>query len=126
MSESIVKLKIALQAPEMKAVDLDRFTKDLLQEVKELEVNSASLISVAETPMGSEQASFGGFLLGALKTQVKAANFKSLLLYFRDKLADKSIDIEIELQGKRINLNSSAQTDFNEAIEKAQKFVEQT
>ncbi|MGD1875608.1 MAG: hypothetical protein ACFB02_21445 [Mastigocoleus sp.] len=126
MSESIVKLKIALQAPEMKTVDLHQFTKDLLQEVKELEVNSASLISVAETPMGSEHSSFGGFLLGALKTQVKPANLRSILLYLRDKLADRPIEMEVELKGRRLILNPDTQTDFNEAIEKTQKFIEES
>ncbi|MEM7554016.1 MAG: hypothetical protein AAF378_07940 [Cyanobacteria bacterium P01_A01_bin.84] len=124
MSESIVRLKISFQASDMKAVDLDKFTKDLLQEIKEQEVSSASLISVAETPMGSEKASFGGFVLGALKTQVKTANLKGVLSYLRDKLTDQPIELEVESKGKRLILAANNQKDFYEAMEKAQKFVE--
>ncbi|MEH1806665.1 hypothetical protein [Nostoc sp.] len=82
-SESNVKLTIALSNPDLDAEEQERETRNLLREIKDLDVESAELVEVAETPLGSK--AFGGFLLGVLQTEVSIANCKKLLGFLGDR-----------------------------------------
>jgi len=82
--ESNVKLTIALSNPSLDAEEQERETRNLLREIRDLDVESAELVAVAETPL--ESKAFGGFLLGVLQAEVSLANFKKLLGYLGDRL----------------------------------------
>ena len=120
-SQSNVKLTIALDNPDLDAEEQERETRNLLREIRDLDVESAELVAVAETPKGSK--AFGGFLLGVLQAEVSIANFKKVLGFLGDRLGNKTIELEVEANGKKLKVKASSQQELTAAIEQAQKFV---
>ena len=120
-SESNVKLTIALFNPDLDAEEQERETQNLLREIKELDVESAELVAVTEIPEGAK--SVGGFLVGVLQTEVSLANFKKLLGFLGDRLGNKTIELEVEANGKKLKVKASSQQELTAAIEQAQKFI---
>ena len=120
-SESNVKLTIALSNPDLDADEHEQETRNLLREIKDLDVESVELVAVTETPLGSK--AFGGFLLGVLQAEVSIANFKKLLGFLGDRLGNKTIELEVEANGKKLKVKASSQKELTAAIEQAQKFV---
>ncbi|MEH1970462.1 hypothetical protein [Nostoc sp.] len=119
--ESNVKLTIALSNPDLDAEEQERETRNLLREIKDLDVESAELVAVTEIPEGAK--SVGGFLVGVLQTEVSLANFKKLLGFLGDHLGNKTIELEVEANGKKLKVKASSQEELNAAIEQAQKFI---
>ncbi|MBN3882786.1 MULTISPECIES: hypothetical protein [unclassified Nostoc] len=120
-SESNVKLTIALANPDLDAEEQEREARNLLREIKDLDVESAELVAVTEIPEGAK--SVGGFLVGVLQTEVSLANFKKLLGFLGDRLGNKSIELEVEANGKKLKVKASSREELAAAIEQAQKFV---
>lgn len=120
--KSNVKLTIALTNLDLDAEEQEREARNLLREIQDLDVESAELVAVTETPEGSK--SIGGFLVGVLQTEVSLANFKQLLGFLRDRLSNKSIELEVEANGKKLKVKASSQQELVMAIEQAQKFIE--
>ncbi|QKQ76000.1 hypothetical protein [Nostoc sp. TCL240-02] len=120
-SESNVKLTIALSNPDLDAEEQEQETRNLLREIKELDVESAELVAVTEIPQGAK--SVGGFLVGVLQTEVSLANFKKLLGFLGDRLGNKTIELEVEANGKKLKVKASSREELNAAIEQAQKFI---
>ncbi|MBD2522359.1 hypothetical protein [Nostoc sp. FACHB-133] len=122
ISESNVKLTIALSNPDLDAEEQEQETRNLLREIKELDVESAELVAVTEIPQGAK--SVGGFLVGVLQAEVSLANFKKLLGFLGDRLGNKTIELEVEANGKKLKVKASSQQELTAAIEQAQKFLE--
>ncbi|BAZ50170.1 hypothetical protein JMG10_43745 [Nostoc ellipsosporum NOK] len=120
-SESNVKLAIALSNPDLEPEELERETRNLLREIRDLDVGNAELVGVTEIPEGAK--SVGGFLVGVLQAEVSIANFKKLLGFLSDRLANKTIELEVEANGKKLKVKASSQQELNAAIEQAQKFI---
>ncbi|HYX15819.1 MAG TPA: hypothetical protein VE944_15910 [Nostoc sp.] len=120
-SESNVKLTIALSNPDLDADEQERETRNLLREIKDLDVENAELVAVTESPVGSK--AFGAFLLGVLQAEVSLANFKKLLGFLGDRLGNKTIELEVEANGKKLKLKASSREELTAALEAAQKFV---
>ena len=125
MSENI-KLTIALNEPNLDAEEREEQTRNLLQEVKELdEVEQASLVGVTETPAGSK--AFAGFLVGMLQAEVSVANLKKLLGFLGDRLGDKSIKLTVKApDGREISLEASSKEEFEFARQQAEEFLKNT
>lgn len=120
-SESNVKLTIALSNPDLDAEEQERETRNLLREIRDLDVESAELVAATEIPEGAK--SVGGFLVGVLQAEVSLANFKKLLGFLGDRLGNKTIELEVEANGKKLKVKASSQEELNAAIEQAQKFI---
>ncbi|MBD2569994.1 hypothetical protein [Anabaena lutea] len=120
-SESNVKLTIALCNPDLDAEDQERETRNLLREIKELDVENAGLVAVTEIPEGSK--ALGGFLFGMLQAEVTIGNVKQLLGFLGDRLGNKTIELEVEANGKKLKVKASSQQELTAALEAAQKFV---
>ena len=109
-SQSNVKLTIALSNPDLDADEQERETQNLLREIKDLDVESAELVAVTEIPKGAK--SVGGFLVGVLQTEVSLANFKKLLGFLGDRLGNKTIELEVEANGKKLKVKASSQKEL--------------
>ncbi|MEH2247993.1 hypothetical protein [Nostoc sp.] len=120
-SQSNVKLMIALSNPSLDTEEQERETGNLLREIRDLDVESAELVAVTETPPGSK--AFGGFLLGVLQAEVSVANFKKVLGFVGDRLGNKTIELEVEANGKKLKVKASSREELTVALEAAQKFV---
>jgi hypothetical protein len=120
-SESNVKLTLTLINPDLDAEEQEREARNLLREINELDVESAELVEVTEIPEGAK--SVGGFLLGVLQAEVSLANFKKLLGFLGDRLGNKTIELEVEADGKKLKVKASSREELTAAIEQAQKFI---
>jgi hypothetical protein len=120
-SEYNVKLTIALDNPDLDAGEQEEETRNLLREIRELDVESAELVAVTEAPKGSK--ALGGFLLGVLQAEVSFANFKKVLGFVGDRLGNKTIELEVEANGKKLKVKASSQQELMAAIAAAQNFV---
>ncbi|MFN6519489.1 MAG: hypothetical protein RMY29_034035 [Nostoc sp. CreGUA01] len=120
-SESNVKLTIALSNPDPDPEEQERETRNLLREVRELDVENAELVAVTEIPEGSK--ALGGFLVGVLQAEVSLANFKKLLGFLGDRLGGKPIELEVEANGKKLKITASSQAELTAALEAAERFV---
>ena len=78
-SESNVKFTITLSNPDLDADEQERETRNLLREIKDLDVESAGFVEVTETPERAK--SVGGFLVGALQAEVTISNCYKLLAW---------------------------------------------
>ncbi|MBD2518550.1 hypothetical protein H6G93_26985 [Nostoc sp. FACHB-973] len=121
-SESNVKLTIALSNPDLDPEEQERETRNLLREVRDLDVENAELVAVTEIPEGSK--ALGGFLLGVLQAEVSLANFKKLLGFLGDRLGGKPIELEVEANGKKLKITASSQAELTAALEAAERFVD--
>ncbi|MBW4631100.1 MAG: hypothetical protein KME30_04100 [Iphinoe sp. HA4291-MV1] len=121
--QSNIRLTIALEESDLEAEELARQTRSFLREIKDLdEVEQASLVAVAETPEGAK-ALLGDFLPGRLQTQVSVANFKKFLRFLAERLGNKTIEIEVEANGKKLKVKASSQQELLVTIQSAQQFV---
>lgn len=119
--ESNVKLTIAFTNPDLDAEEKDKEARNLLREIKELDVESAELVEVTEIPERGK--SVAGFLWGVLQAEVSLANFKKLLGFLGDRLGNKTIELEVEANGKKLKVKASSREELSAAIEQAQKFI---
>lgn len=120
-SKSNVKLTIALTNPDLEPEEQEQETRNLLREIRDLDVESAELVPVTEIPKDAK--SVGGFLVGVLQAEVSLANFKKFLGFLRDRLGNKTIELEVEANGKKLKVKASSQQELAAAIEQAQKFI---
>ncbi len=120
-AESNVKLTIALSDPDLDAEELDKVTRNLLQEMNELdEVEQASLVTEA-VPESSK--ALAGILLGILQAEVSVDNIMKVLGFIGDRKKGKTIEMELEADGRKLKLKASNQQDLVAAIQAAQEFI---
>jgi hypothetical protein len=120
-SESNVKFTITLSNPDLDADEQERETRNLLREIKDLDVESAGLVEVTEIPEGAR--AIGGFLVGALQAEVTISNCYKLLTWLGDRLGNKTIELEVEANGKKVKVKANGQKELTAALELAQKFI---
>ena len=119
-SESNVKFTITLSNPDLDADEQERETRNLLREIKDLDVESAGFVEVTETPERAK--SVGGFLVGALQAEVTISNCYKLLAWLGN-LRNKTIELEVEVNGKKVKVKANGQKELTAALELAQKFI---
>lgn len=120
-SESNVKFTITLSNLDLDAEEQERETQNLLRDIKDLDVESAGFVEVTEIPEGAR--SVGGFLVGALQAEVTISNCYKLLAWLGDRLRNKTIELEIEVNGKKVILKVNSQQELAAVVELAQKFI---
>jgi hypothetical protein len=121
--QSNIKLTISLTDPELDEEELDEATRNLLQEMKELdEVEQVSLVKVEQAPEGSK--ALAGVLLGLLQAEVSLKNIKKVLGFLGDRLGAKPIEIEVEaLNGRKLKVKASSREELLLAIKAAEDFI---
>ena len=119
-SESNVKFTITLSNPDLDADEQEQETRNLLREIKDLDIESAGLVGVTEIPEGAK--AIGGFLVGALQAEVTISNCYKLLAWL-GSLRNKTIELEVEANGKKVKVKANGQKELTAALELAQKFI---
>ena len=62
-------------------------------------------------------------VVGMLVTEVNRTNIKSLLGFLRDRLSGKIIELQVEANGKKLQIKASSQAELMAVIAAAQQFV---
>lgn len=123
MSEnSSIRLTIAFSDPELDSEELEAQAQNLLTQMKDWdEIEAVDRVLDPNPPAGNK--SVGAILVGLLTTQVNKDNAQKLLGFLGDRLGNKSIELEVEADGKKLKVKASSQAELMVAIAAAQKFL---
>lgn len=122
MTQSNIKLNIAIKDSDLDEEELDEITQTLLQQMRRLdEVEQVDRLLDPNPPEGNK--ALGGFLVGILTAEVNPANIKALMGFLSDRLGGKQIEMEVEANGKKLKIKASSQKELSAALEAAQQFV---
>lgn len=117
-----VKLLIHFNDPDLDAEERDEEAQKLLSQMKILdEVERIDRVHDLNPPEGNK--SLGGFLVGMLTAEVSAANIKALFEFLGDRLSGKTIEMEVEANGRKLKVKASSQAELLAAIHAANEFV---
>lgn len=117
-----LKLLIHLNDPNLDAEDRDEEAQNLLNQMKPLdEVERVDLVLDPNPPEGNK--SLGGFLVGMLTAEVSPTNIKALFGFLGDRLSRKTIELEVEANGRKLKVKASSQAELLAAITAANEFV---
>ena len=120
--ENNIHVTIALKSPDLDDEELQDSIENLLPQLREVDgVEQANLVAVEEIPEGAK--SVGGFLVGMLKAEVNPANIKALFSFLVDRLSGKTIEIEVEADGKKLKVKANNQAELMAAIQAAHEFI---
>lgn len=124
MSEHLsIRFTIAFNDPELDSEELEGQAQSLLAQMRDLdEVETVDRILDPNPPAGSKAA--GGILVGLLTAQVNKENAQKLLGFLGDRLGNKSIELEVEDNNKKLKVKASSQAELMAAIEAAQEFLD--
>jgi hypothetical protein len=119
---SNVNVVIAFTDPAMDVEEREAEAQNLLDQMQELEeVEDVDRILDPNPPEGNK--ALGGFLIGMLTAEVNPANVKRIMGFLGDRLSGKTIEMEVEANGRKLKVKASSQAELISAIEVAQKFI---
>ena len=108
--------------PDFSDEERDEAARRLLAELKQMdEVEETGRILDPDPPAGNK--AIGGFLVGMLTAEISVENTKALLGFLGDRLSGKTIELEVEANGKKLKVKASSQAELSAAIAAAQSFV---
>ena len=116
-----IKYTIAFTDPELDSEERDYEVDKLLPQLRELEDAVVSRVQDLNPPPGNK--ALGGFLVGMLTAEVSAANAKQAFAFLRDRLGGKTIELEVEGNGKKLKVSASSRAELEVAIQQAQAFI---
>jgi hypothetical protein len=128
IDESTIKLTISWINPDDEK--LEEETVYLLDEMKQVdEFETVSRVEVKEIP--DKAKPLGKFLSGFLMAEINFKNIKSGLGYLHKRLADKEIEVEVEVNGNKIivkakNYPKQETLDFVKDVVKAAEDVKKS
>jgi hypothetical protein len=118
--QDIVTITIAFTDPELEPTEREEEALKLLPQLRDLdEVEAVERVS-QPTPEGGKGL---GFIPGWLTAQVTVENGKKLLGFLGGRLAGKTIEIEVEGNGKKLKVKASNQDELKVAIAEAERFI---
>jgi hypothetical protein len=117
-----IKLTIGFSDLSLDLEERDKESLRLISELREIdEVEKVERVPDAEMPAMSK--AFGGFLVGLLTAEVNPKNIKSVFRFLGDRLGGKSIELEVEANGKKLKVSASSREELEAAVQAAQNFI---
>ena len=121
-SNTNVKFTIAFNDSDLDSDELEAQAQSLLAQMRDLdEIETVDRILDPNPPVGNKAV--GGILTGLLTAQANKENALKLLGFLRERLGNKSIELEVEANGKKLKVKASSQAELTAAIEAAQQFL---
>ena len=123
------QLIIQFNDPALDEEECDRNYLRLIHELK----NNPAIDAVHRVPVAapSEARSEPSkstltFIKNLLTAEITGDNLRPALQSLYNRLVKKTIEIEVEANGRRLKVTASSQEDLEVAIQNAQRFVDQT
>jgi hypothetical protein len=124
MDESNVKLTIQLVDSDLDEEELDEATRRFAVELRELEeVGNVERVPDKNLPEGAKP--LASFLVGLLTAEVNIKNLKSVMGFIGDRLGNKAIEVEAEVNGKKIKIKANSREELKAAMETAKDFFKE-
>jgi len=122
ITDSNIKLTIAFNDSNLDNDELEAQAQNLLAQMRDLdEVETVDRVLDPNPPKGNK--AIGGMLVGLLTAQVNLANAQKLLGFLGDRLGNKTIELEVETNGKKLKVKAHSREELEAAIAAAQEFV---
>jgi hypothetical protein len=120
--EGIITLHIAFHDPALDAEEREKEAHNLLHDLQQLdEVAEVARVHDLHPPEGSK--AIGAFLVGLVQVAVTAPQVTAVLGYLSNRLAGKSIEMEVEAHGKKLKVIAHTQAELRAAVAAARQFV---
>lgn len=117
-----IRLTIAFDDPELDNEEREEQAQNLLAQMRDLdEVETLSRVLDPNPPQGNK--SMGAILSGMLAAEVKPDNTNRLMGFLSDCLGNKSIEMEVEANGKKLKVKASGQAELMAALPLVQQFL---
>ncbi len=124
-SISDVTLSIHFTDPALDPDGQDEEVQRLMTDLREIEdVKKVERVRDPNPPDGNK--ALGGFLVGLLSAEINTSNAKRLLGFLGDRLSGKTIEMEVEADGKKLKVKASSQVELEAAIQAAKDFITTT
>lgn len=124
---SDIKLTITFIDPDLDNEEKEEEVAKLLTQIKELEkldeVEEVKRVPDPNPPKGNK--SLTGWLAGKLMAVVKAEKIQQVFGSLIKNLANKSIEVEAEANGKKIKVKASNLSELEAAVKAVENFVNQ-
>jgi hypothetical protein len=121
VDSSNVRVTIGFVDADWDAAERETAAQNLRRSLQDLD-GLESVERVPEiAPDGSKAAL--GFLTGLLMAEVNKDNAKKLFGFLGNRLAGKTIELEVEGNGKKLKVKASTEAELKMAIAAAEKFI---
>jgi hypothetical protein len=121
-SESNIKLTLNFNDPDLTPEERDEYAQRLLAELKDVdEVETVNRVLDPNPPEGNK--ALGAILVGLLTAQVNPENAKRVFGFLSDRLGGKAIELEVEVNGKKLKVKAQSREELEVALKVAQDFV---
>jgi hypothetical protein len=115
-------LTIAFTDPELTNAELDDELVSLFEELNDnADIESVERLRDLNPPEGNKS---GGGLLDLLKADANPANALKVLKFVGDRLGNKPIALEAEVNGIKMKVSASSQEEIKFAINEINEFIE--
>jgi len=123
MVSKLITFTIAFTDPELRPEELDQEVVQLLEELSDrADLESVDRVRDLNPPDGNK--SIGGFLVGVLTAQVSVANTKKVLGWLGDRLGNKPIAFEAEINGTKMKVSAYSKEEAAFAMQQIEAFIE--
>ncbi|PHJ67523.1 hypothetical protein VF14_05285 [Nostoc linckia z18] len=121
-NKSNVRLTFNFNDPNLEPGEQDEQVQWFITELKEMdEIENVARVYDPNPPEGNK--ALGGFLLGMLTAEFNIENTKKLFSFLGDRLGGKSIQLEVEANGKKLKVSAHSREELELAIKAAQEFI---
>lgn len=118
----LIRLALHFNDPDLDLEEREKEVYKLQSQLKSLdEVEFVSRVLDSNPPENNK--TLGGFLVDLLMIEVSLDNFKKLMGFLGDRLSGKTIELEIEANGKKLKVKVNSREELTAAIQAAQSFV---
>jgi hypothetical protein len=125
-ADSNVKVTIAFNDPELDSEELEIQAQNLLTQMRDLDgIETVGRVLDPNPPEGNKRyKAVEGTLIGCIAVETSKDMIQKVLSFLGNHVSNKSIELEVEANGKRLKVKASSQAELETAIEAAQKFLE--
>ncbi|WNZ44044.1 CHAT domain-containing protein [Leptolyngbya boryana CZ1] len=117
-----VRLTIAFDDPDLDAEEREEEAQKLLAQMKDLdEIESLERVIDPHPPEGNK--AIGAILAGMLTAQAKLSDANGILGFLGDRLSNKSFEMEVEANGKKLKVKANGQGELMAALPLVQQFL---
>ncbi|MBD2038588.1 hypothetical protein H6F76_26905 [Leptolyngbya sp. FACHB-321] len=118
---SNVKLTIAFNDPDLDAEEREEQAQRFMAELQQMDEVEVDRVLDPNPPEGNKAV--GAILVGLLTAQVNKENAQKVMGFLGDRLGNKTIELEVEANGKKLKVKASSREELEAAIAAAQKFA---
>ncbi|MGA7934468.1 MAG: hypothetical protein WCA35_13050 [Kovacikia sp.] len=121
MASNTIQMTIRFTDPNLTLEERDREVRNLLSQLQG--ADEIEQVRRVVDPNPPKDHMGGGFLLDLLYAEVGWKNFMTVMNFLSDRLGNKPIELELEIQGTKLKVSASSRVEFEFAMKQAYEFI---